>query len=71
MGVKRDKDGVIVDIIKFLMGVLQEFQGVVFFFVSNFSQFIVDVLENMRVKLYFLFCKIGKFLLIKDNFFLY
>ncbi|XP_052683421.1 cilia- and flagella-associated protein 69-like [Crassostrea angulata] len=59
MGVKRDKDGAIADITKPLMGALQEFQGVVPLPASNPSQSIVDVSENMRAKLYSLFCKIG------------
>lgn len=67
MGVKRDKDGAIADITKPLMGALQEFQGVVPLPASNPSQSIVDVSENMRAKLYSLFCKIGKFLSTKDN----
>lgn len=72
MGVKRDKDGAIADITKPLMGALQEFQGVVPLPASNPSQSIVDVSENMRAKLYSLFCKIGKFLStnLKDFFFL-
>lgn len=69
MGVKRDKDGAIADITKPLMGALQEFQGVVPLPASNPSQSIVDVSENMRAKLYSLFCKIGKFLWTKDIFF--
>lgn len=73
MGVKRDKDGAIADITKPLMGALQEFQGVVPLPASNPSQSIVDVSENMRAKLYSLFCKIGKFLStnLKDIFFNY
>ncbi|XP_062615202.1 cilia- and flagella-associated protein 69-like [Saccostrea cucullata] len=59
MGVKRDKDGAIADITKPLMGALQEYQGVVPLPASNPSQSIVDVSENMRAKLYSLFCKIG------------
>lgn len=71
MGVKRDKDGAISDITKPLMGTLQEYQGVVALPASNPSQSIVDVSENMRAKLYSLFCKIGKFTLYFLHFFLY
>ena len=60
MGVKRDKDGAISDVTKPLMGALQEYQGVVPLPASNPSQSIVDVSENMRAKLYSLFCKIGR-----------
>ncbi|KAK3109030.1 hypothetical protein FSP39_021501 [Pinctada imbricata] len=59
MGVKRDKEGAISDITKPLMGTLQENQGVISLPASNPSQAIVDVSENMRAKLYSLFCKIG------------
>lgn len=61
MGVKRTKDGAITDPNRPLMGVLQEQQGVIPLPASNLSQAIVDVSENMRAKIYSLFCKIGMF----------
>ena len=41
------------------MGSLQEKQGVICLPASCPSQAIVDVSENMRAKIYALFCKIG------------
>ena len=43
-----------------LMGVLQEEQGVISLPAHCPSQAIVDVSENMRAKIYALFCKIGE-----------
>lgn len=60
MGVKRNKDGCISDVHKPLMGTLQEKQGIIPLPASNPSQSIVDVSENMRAKIYSIFCKIGK-----------
>ncbi|KAL5007038.1 hypothetical protein ScPMuIL_015844 [Solemya velum] len=59
MGVKRNQNGAIVDVKKPLMGVLQEKQGVTPLPASCPSQAIVDVSENMRAKIYSIFCKIG------------
>ncbi|KAK3587960.1 hypothetical protein CHS0354_014478 [Potamilus streckersoni] len=59
MGVKRDHNGAIADVRKPLMGILQEEQGVIPLPASCPSQAIVDVSENMRAKIYSLFCKIG------------
>ncbi len=49
----------ILDCKKPLMGTLQEQQGVIPLPASCPSQAIVDVSENMRAKIYALFCKIG------------
>lgn len=59
LGVRRTKDGAIMDHTRPLMGVLQEKQGVIPQPASNPSQAIVDVSENMRAKIYSIFCKIG------------
>lgn len=59
LGVRRTKDGAIMDSTRPLMGVLQEKQGVIPQLASNPSQAIVDVSENMRAKIYSIFCKIG------------
>ena len=48
------------DVQKPLMGSLQEKQGVISLPASCPSQSIVDVSENMRAKIYSIFCKIGK-----------
>lgn len=50
----------VVDVFKPLMGALQEKQGVIPLPASCPSQSIVDVSENMRAKIYSIFCKIGK-----------
>ena len=49
-----------VDVTKPLMGALQEKQGVIPLPASCPSQSIVDVSENMRAKIYSIFCKIGE-----------
>ncbi|KAI8483595.1 Cilia and flagella associated protein 69 [Branchiostoma belcheri] len=59
MGVRRGPDGIIVDVTQPLAGTLQEQQGVIPLPANCPSQAIVDVSENMRAKLYALFCKIG------------
>lgn len=59
MGVKRDNTGAIADVAKPLMGALQEKQGVIPLPATCPSQSIVDVSENMRAKIYSIFCKIG------------
>ena len=47
------------DVKKPLMGELQETQGILSLPANAPSQAIVDVSENMRAKIYALFCKIG------------
>ncbi|ELU15468.1 hypothetical protein CAPTEDRAFT_176397 [Capitella teleta] len=59
IGVQRDELGAIKDIHRPLMGGLQEQQGVIAVPANCPSQAIVDVSENMRAKLYALFCKTG------------
>ncbi|XP_070566690.1 cilia- and flagella-associated protein 69-like [Ptychodera flava] len=59
IGVKRGPHGTILDTSMPLMGVLQEEQGVISLPAHCPSQAIVDVSENMRAKIYALFCKIG------------
>ncbi|XP_013410709.1 cilia- and flagella-associated protein 69 [Lingula anatina] len=59
MGVQRDQQGAIADTSLPLTGQLQANQGVIPLPASCPSQAIVDVSENMRAKLYALFCKIG------------
>ncbi|VDI03562.1 Hypothetical predicted protein [Mytilus galloprovincialis] len=59
MGVQRASDGSIKNVSRPLMGVLQEQQGIVSLPATIPSQSIVDVSENMRAKLYSIFCKIG------------
>lgn len=46
------------------MGTVQERQGVIPLPADRPSQAIVDVSENMRAKIYSMFCKLGEFLLI-------
>ena len=53
-------DWFIPDVTSPLMGALQEKQGVISLPASCPSQSIVDVSENMRAKIYSIFCKIGK-----------
>ena len=48
-----------IDVKKPLMGDLQEKQGVISLPANAPSQAIVDVSENMRAKIYALFCKLG------------
>ena len=45
------------------MGTVQERQGVIPLPADRPSQAIVDVSENMRAKIYSMFCKLGKWLL--------
>jgi len=59
MGVPREKSGAIADACRPLMGELQGSQGTIILPATCPSQAIVDVSENMRAKLYALFCKIG------------
>lgn len=59
IGVKRDSNGAIADVRRPLMGKLQEAQGVISLPANCMSQSIVDVSENMRAKIYSIFCKIG------------
>ena len=47
------------DVKRPLMGKLQEGQGVIPLPANCMSQAIVDVSENMRAKIYSLYCKIG------------
>ncbi|XP_058948319.1 cilia- and flagella-associated protein 69 [Pocillopora verrucosa] len=59
MGVARDKIGKVTDLKKPLMGTVQERQGVIPLPADRPSQAIVDVSENMRAKIYSMFCKLG------------
>lgn len=59
MGVEREESGAIADASRPLMGALQGSQEVIALPATCPSQAIVDVSENMRAKLYALFCKIG------------
>ena len=53
----------IADLQQPLMGTVQERQGVIPLPADRPSQAIVDVSENMRAKIYSMFCKLGKLLL--------
>ncbi|KAH9499307.1 Cilia- and flagella-associated protein 69 [Bulinus truncatus] len=57
--VKRDSQGAINDLQRPLMGKIQADLGVVPLPASCISQAIADVSENIRAKIYALFCKIG------------
>ena len=46
------------------MGAVQDKAGIVPLPANSRSQAIVDVCENMRAKVYALFCKIGKKLMV-------
>jgi len=59
IGVVRDANGGIADVKRPLIGELQEQQGIVPLPANCPSQAIVDVSENMRAKIYAIFCKIG------------
>lgn len=59
MGTKRDASGAILDIDKPLMGRIQEERDTVSLPANCASQAIVDVSENMRAKIYSLFCTVG------------
>ncbi|KAK7110003.1 cilia- and flagella-associated protein 69-like isoform X2 [Littorina saxatilis] len=59
IGAKRDANNAITEVHKPLMGRVQEERGTVSLPASCPSQAIVDVSENMRAKIYSLFCKIG------------
>ncbi|KAL8615408.1 hypothetical protein ACOMHN_036228 [Nucella lapillus] len=59
IGAKRDTQGAITEIGKPLMGRIQEERGTVSLPANWPSQAIVDVSENMRAKIYSLFCKVG------------
>ncbi|KAJ7389807.1 hypothetical protein OS493_028775 [Desmophyllum pertusum] len=59
MGVTRDKTGKITDLKRPLIGTVQERQGVIPLPADRPSQAIVDVSENMRAKIYSMFCKLG------------
>nr|KAG5707622.1 hypothetical protein BaRGS_031004 [Batillaria attramentaria] len=59
IGCKRDAHGAISDVTKPLMGHIQEERGTVSLPAKCPSQAIVDVSENMRAKIYSIFCKIG------------
>lgn len=50
----------VADLKRPLMGTVQERQGVIPLPASRPSQAIVDVSENMRTKLYSMFCKLGE-----------
>ncbi|KAH3715889.1 cilia- and flagella-associated protein 69-like [Dreissena polymorpha] len=59
LGVKRDNNGAIADVRRPLMGSLQDSKGFIPLPAGCMSQAIVDVSENMRAKIYSIFCKIG------------
>ncbi|XP_071803414.1 cilia- and flagella-associated protein 69-like [Asterias amurensis] len=59
LGVPREQNGTIADTKKPLMGAVQDEAGIVPLPANSRSQAIVDVCENMRAKVYALFCKIG------------
>jgi len=59
IGVKRESTGAIADIKRPLIGTMQEDCGIISLPANCPSQAIVDVSENMRAKIYALFCKIG------------
>ncbi|CAH1788088.1 unnamed protein product [Owenia fusiformis] len=59
IGVEREESGAIADTTKPLVGALQKDQGVIPLPANCPSQAIVDVSENMRAKIYAIFCKIG------------
>ena len=48
------------DLRKPLMGTIQDQQGVISLPANRPSQAIVDVSENMRAKIYSMFCKLGE-----------
>lgn len=50
----------IADLQRPLMGTVQERQGVIPLPADRPSQAIVDVSENMRAKIYSMFCKLGR-----------
>lgn len=50
----------VADLKRPLMGTVQERQGVIPLPAGRPSQAIVDVSENMRAKLYSMFCKLGE-----------
>ncbi|XP_033127845.1 cilia- and flagella-associated protein 69-like [Anneissia japonica] len=59
IGVKRDANGFITDPANPLMGTLQAREGVESQPADCTSRAILDVFENLRAKIYSLFCKIG------------
>ncbi|XP_030849365.1 cilia- and flagella-associated protein 69 [Strongylocentrotus purpuratus] len=59
MGVKRDENGVLIDPAVPLMGSFQEEAGIKPLPANQPSHAITDISENMRAKIYALFCKIG------------
>lgn len=59
IGCKRDSHGAILDLTKPLISRIQDERGIVSLPAKCPSQSIVDVSENMRAKIYSLFCKIG------------
>ncbi|CAL1536351.1 unnamed protein product [Lymnaea stagnalis] len=59
MGVKRDNQGAIMDVCQPLMGSIQADLGIIPLPATCVSQAIADVGENMRAKVYSLFCKMG------------
>ena len=61
-GVKPLSFARVADLKRPLMGTVQERQGVIPLPADRPSQAIVDVSENMRAKLYSMFCKLGEFL---------
>ncbi|XP_064410355.1 cilia- and flagella-associated protein 69 [Latimeria chalumnae] len=59
MGVQRDEYGRIVDLKKPLVGQFQEEQGVIPLPASYPSAAVMDISENMRAKIYSIFCRLG------------
>uniref|UniRef100_A0A4W3JM40 Cilia and flagella associated protein 69 n=1 Tax=Callorhinchus milii TaxID=7868 RepID=A0A4W3JM40_CALMI len=59
MKVKRDELGRIVDAKKPLIGIIQEQQGIVSLPAKTQSAAVIDVSENLRAKIYSIFCKLG------------
>lgn len=60
MNMKTNIFACIADLQRPLMGTVQERQGVIPLPADRPSQAIVDVSENMRAKIYSMFCKLGR-----------
>eukprot|EP00795_Rhopilema_esculentum_P014666 gene14666-5755_t len=59
LGISRDLSGVILDAKKPILSSLQEKQGIISLPSSFPSPAVVDVSENIRAKIYSMFCKLG------------
>ncbi|XP_059828185.1 cilia- and flagella-associated protein 69-like [Hypanus sabinus] len=59
MRVKRDEHGRILDAKKSLTGLIQEEYGITSLPDNCLSPEVIDVSENSRVKIYYIFCKLG------------